>query len=254
MEWRSRSNELLTLRPVDYEDGGVHGPQHRSSAPPYRDYDFGCRVVRCIVEPVRIARKAFVASVWLCGCAASDGGSDPGATATEPTNTEDTHASESDSSTATTSDGSTTVGETGGPGGDAAAEGTTGGLPEGPACSVQVVTHAALLDPVAKGEEPGLIPTVVGDALEDYCGCHTLESTQQNVELPFARPPSGSLFLRYEDFARPYKSTTLGEASASEVRGYRMPTGSCPFPDSAADLLVKWFDDGMPDGATFEPR
>ena len=213
-------------------------------------------MVPCIVESVSRTRQALVVVLGLLGCAGSDGGSEPGGTAaaTEPMGTEDTHASDGDGSTGTTSDGSTSIGETGDPGGDAPAEGSTGGLPEGPSCSVQVVTHGVLTDPVLKGEEPGLIPTVVGDVLEDYCGCHTLESNQQNVELPFQRPPSGSLFLRYEDFGRPYKNTTLGAASASEVRGYRMPTGSCPFPDSAADLLVQWFDDGMPDGATFEPR
>jgi hypothetical protein len=138
-------------------------------------------------------------------------------------------------------------------GGVTTADESSGGLPEGPSCSVQVVTHGELFDPVAKGEGRGLIPTVVGDALEDYCGCHTLMSNAQNVEHPFLRAPAGTLFLDRQDFFKSYKGSTLGAVSETEIRGFRMPPGNCPFPDAAETLLLKWFEDGMPDGATFDP-
>jgi len=32
-----------------------------------------------------------------------------------------------------------------------------------------------------------------------------------------------------------------------------MPLGSCPKPPAIAEVLIPWFDQGMPDGATFVP-
>jgi hypothetical protein len=203
------------------------------------------------VESAELAIVVMLAS----GCSGPESTPDPAASDGAVAEGTSEDGADEDS---TSSMGSTEVGSEGATEGDVSAGVTTehdssGGLPEGPSCSVQVVTQGALFDPVTKGDGPGLIPTLVGDALEDYCGCHTLMNSAQNVELPFQRAPAGSLFLTLDDFSRSYKSTTLGEACGTEVRGYRMPTGSCPFPDSAADLIVKWFDDGMPDGATFEP-
>jgi len=130
---------------------------------------------------------------------------------------------------------------------------STGFVPTGPYCSVQNVTHDELFDPLPRGEEAGVFPAVIADALEDNCGCHTLTSGGQNVEFENLQAPGGTLFLQYADLARPFESGTLGQAIESEVRGYRMPVGSCPHPPELADVLFPWFDQGMPDGATYVP-
>jgi hypothetical protein len=207
-----------------------------------------------LVETNRLLMVLLIAS----SCSASDPVA-PGSTGEDTANVNDAESTSSDGDE-TDEPGSTSAASTGSTSGDASAADTpsdeadsSGGLPEGPSCSVQVVTHGALFDPVSKGDEVGLIPTTVGDALEDYCGCHTVMSNAQNVELPFLRPPSGSLFLSREDLLKSYKGSTLGQVSGTQIRTYKMPPGSCPFPDWAAELLTKWFDDGMPDGATFEP-
>ncbi len=132
---------------------------------------------------------------------------------------------------------------------------TSGGepLPEGPGCSVQVVTHGELFDPLPKGEEAGVFPTSVGETLEDYCGCHTLSSNAQNVEHPGLLAPGGTLFLDYADIGRAFGGGTLGQAMAEEVYGYAMPPGSCSYPSEPAAILSKWFDEGLPDGSNFTP-
>lgn len=126
-------------------------------------------------------------------------------------------------------------------------------LPEGPGCSVQVVTHGELFDPLPKGEEAGVFPVSVGEALEDYCGCHTLMSNSQNVEQTGLKAPGGSLFLEYADIGRPFGGGTLGQAMAEEVFGYGMPPGSCSYPSDPAGILQKWFEEGTPDGSNFTP-
>ncbi len=145
--------------------------------------------------------------------------------------------------------GSTAVGTS-----DGGSSSSTGKpIPDGPYCSVQVVTHGGSTDPLPKGAEPGLFPPSVGDALEDYCGCHTLDSNSQNVEHEGLAAPGGSLFMTYADLSKPYKGTTLGEALAEEVFDFAMPPGSCSFPSAPDDLLRKWFEDGLPDGSAFVP-
>lgn len=145
----------------------------------------------------------------------------------------------------------TTLPPTDGEVGDESSTGTP--LPEGPGCSVQVVTHGELFDPLPKGEEAGLFPVSVGETLEDYCGCHTLMGNEQNVEHEGLAAPGGSLFLEYADIGRPFGGGTLGQAMADEVYGYAMPPGSCSYPGDPAGILSKWFEEGMPDGTNFTP-
>ncbi|MGH1344539.1 MAG: hypothetical protein ACRBN8_23470 [Nannocystales bacterium] len=145
----------------------------------------------------------------------------------------------------------TTMPPTDGDTGDESSTGTP--LPEGPGCSVQVVTHGELFDPLPKGEDAGLFPVSVGEALEDYCGCHTLMSNAQNIEHPGLEAPGGTLFLEYADIGRSFGGGTLGQAMAEEVYGYAMPPGSCSYPGDPAGILAKWFDEGMPDGTNFSP-
>lgn len=126
-------------------------------------------------------------------------------------------------------------------------------LPEGPYCSVQVVTHGELTEPLPKGEEVGLFPTSVGHALEDFCGCHTLMTNAQNVEHGGLKAPGNTLWLEYADLQRIVDGGTLGQAMAEEVLSRGMPPGSCSYPEPAADLLEKWFAEGLPDGSNFSP-
>ena len=126
------------------------------------------------------------------------------------------------------------------------------GFPAGPTCSVQEVTEGALVDPLPKGEEPGLFPTIVGEALEDYCGCHTLMNNGQNLKYMFLNAPGGTLFLEYADMGRSFGGGTLGDAIFQQVVGNgAMPPGSCYFPEEPDAILVKWLTDGMPDGSAF---
>jgi len=129
---------------------------------------------------------------------------------------------------------------------------TTDPGPIGPGCSVQVVTQGALMEPLDKGEEAGKFPTIVGDALEDQCGCHTLQSNGQNIEFEFLKAPGGSLFTTLADMDRSFEGGTLGESMSFQVIGNQaMPPGSCSFPADDEAVLSKWFNDGLPDGATF---
>lgn len=186
-----------------------------------------------------------------------------GASTSADTDTGETPASESSSTgsagsstgPSATSPGvtsaATTLPPTGGEVGDESSTGIP--LPEGPGCSVQVVTHGELFDPLPKGEEAGLFPVSVGDTLEDYCGCHTLMSNAQNIEHSGLEAPGGTLFLEYADIGRPFGGGTLGQAMADEVYGYAMPPGSCSYPGDPAGILAKWFEEGMPDGTNFTP-
>jgi hypothetical protein len=130
---------------------------------------------------------------------------------------------------------------------------STGFVPTGPYCSVQNVTHDELFDPLPRGEQAGVFPAAIADVLEDNCGCHTLMSGGQNLEWENFQAPGGTLFLQYADLSRPFESGTLGQAIESEVRGSRMPVGSCPRPPELAEVLLPWFDQGMPDGANYVP-
>jgi hypothetical protein len=130
---------------------------------------------------------------------------------------------------------------------------STGAPIDGARCSVQVVTQGALYDPLVRGDEAGVFPTLVADTLEDACGCHTLTGGAQNVEFPELQAPGGTNFLEYAHLQNGFEASTLGAAIEAEVRGFRMPPGSCPKPPEIAEVLIPWFDQGMPDGATFVP-
>jgi len=124
--------------------------------------------------------------------------------------------------------------------------------PVGPPCSVQVVTEGALYDPLERGEAADLFPTTIADVLEDYCGCHTLRDGAENLAWPGLQAPGGTNFLTFADLDRPYGAITLGMSMHEEV-GAGMPPGSCSFLTEPRMLLVDWFDQGMPDGASYVP-
>ncbi len=214
-----------------------------------------------------IKRGRLLSVLLVASCVGDDGGNDGAGGTTTATTSTTTEANTLDSASSTGDAASSSSGSLTSPSGvttaattlpptagDAGEESSTGTpLPEGPGCSVQVVTHGELFDPLPKGEEAGLFPVSVGEALEDYCGCHTLMSNAQNVEHTGLKAPGGTLFLEYADIGRPFAGGTLGQAMAEEVLGYAMPPGSCSYPGDPASILSKWFEEDMPDGANFTP-
>lgn len=192
---------------------------------------------------------------------ACDGGSDDGEVVDGTSSTGVTASSSggtSESSSSTTGSdplpGTTTAPDPTGDPPDESSSSTGVALPEGPSCSVQVTTHGVLTDPLPRGKTEGVFHPAVADALEDWCGCHTLESNDQNVQHRGLLAPGGTLFMDFEDISRPNGGGTLGQAMAQAVADYGMPPGSCSFPSDAQALLEQWFAEGFPDGATFVPR
>lgn len=133
--------------------------------------------------------------------------------------------------------------------------GNSGNPPSNPACSVEEVTEGDVSDPLDKGDAAGQIPQLVGVVLEERCGCHTLADRTLNTKYPALLAPSGTLLLDYADLSQPLDGTTLGAVLEEEIFvSLSMPPGSCPsIPSDDLAVLQKWFDDGMPDGASFTP-
>ncbi|MEM9454806.1 MAG: hypothetical protein AAGF11_11550 [Myxococcota bacterium] len=125
----------------------------------------------------------------------------------------------------------------------------SGGGPADPACSVEEVTEGVVSDPLDKGDAAGQIPSLVGIVLEERCGCHTLADRELNTKFPALLAPGGTLFLDYGDVSG------LGASLEDAIFGtMSMPPGSCPsIPMDDRAVLAKWFMDGLPDGASFEP-
>lgn len=226
-------------------------------------------------------RCVSLALIWLAsGCISDSGTSETsetsGVSGTDPSGsggTDDTtpgtstnHDSSNTTGNGTTSDDSDptvptatqdpTTDSTSGPMPEtsSSSEGSTTDVePPPPSCSVEVVTHDELFDPLPRGEEAGVFPPEVAEAIEDYCGCHTLMNNSQNLEWPGLLAPAGSLILEYSDLDNPVDGTTLGAAMQAEIASFAMPPGSCPWPGSAAAIFSNWFDQGMPDGANYVP-
>ena len=204
-------------------------------------------------------RARWVLVLMLVGC---DGGSDDGEVVDSTSSTSGAAVStggESSGSSSSTSGSDPIPGTTTAPDptSDPVEEGSSSTgvpLPEGPSCSVQVTTHGVLTDPLPRGKTEGVFHPAIADALEDWCGCHTLENNNQNVQHPGLRAPGGTLFMDFEDMSRPNGGGTLGQAMAQAVADYGMPPGSCSFPSDAQTLLEQWFAEGFPDGANFVPQ
>lgn len=177
---------------------------------------------------------------WIAGHGPSGGGDDSA-------DTEATSTGGGTEGGVTGDDGGSTS-DDGGPVGD-------DGGPSYPRCSVEGVTAGEVSNPLDKGDEAGRFPLVVGEALEANCGCHTLANRNLNTELPGLLAPGGTLFLEYADMSRPAGGTTLGLLIEEAVFGsFSMPPGSCPAMSSDdTAVLQAWFDQGLPDGADFNP-
>ncbi len=218
-----------------------------------------------ILATMRGRGVGVLAVVCLQGACLADGSSETGeawvgiATSSSSTSTEASDSSSTSSPSMTESSSGTDAGSSEGSSsgsttespGDADGGGGGGGPPPlGPACSVQEVTRGDEYNPLTRGEA-GQFPVEVANALEDYCGCHTLANNRQNIEWEFLRPPGNTLFLAYDDLSRSYEGSTLGQAMAVAVAG-GMPPGSCPHPEEPLALLAAWFQEGMPDAVEYE--
>lgn len=125
--------------------------------------------------------------------------------------------------------------------------------PEGPPCSVQEVTQGVLVDPLERGDDA--YPDDVAEALEDYCGCHTINNGGQNIKWEYLKAPGGTLFTQFSHLQNGCcGGMSLGDAMAWQVvMSHSMPPGSCYFPPEPDELLSKWFNDGLPTGSTWVP-
>lgn len=181
---------------------------------------------------------------WIAGYGPDGAGTGPGGTGGTQGTGSGSGSADSEGSTGTS-----------GPGPDTAPDDSDDGGPSVPRCSVAGVTAGVVTDPLDKGDEAGRFPQVVGEALEANCGCHTLADRELNTELPFLLAPAGTLFLEHADMARPAGGTSLGLLMEDAVFGtFSMPPGTCSaMPANDTAVLLKWFEDGLPDGARFVP-
>lgn len=203
---------------------------------------------------VRRRRALVVAIAILVACTSASPSGDEGSSSTVDTGASSSAGDTSTSTTTTATTSFTTTSATSITTTAGDDDSSTGMPPiDGYPCSVQVVTDGAIYDPLVRGDGAGVFPPVVADALEDACGCHTLTGGAQNLHWPELQAPGGTNFVQYGDLMNVFEGGTLGQAIESEVRGFRMPVGSCPKPMEIAEVLVPWFDQGMPDGATFVP-
>lgn len=139
---------------------------------------------------------------------------------------------------------------------------TGGGEPV--SCALSAVNPEAE-SPVVAGDGVGMIPSSIGTALEENCGCHYSDSVSDPI-LYF--PYSGGTQLQtLGNFTSNYagaNSTYSGMPAWVAVRDRvvvqgTMPTATCETESggviSAADLALfeAWFDQGVPDGSSFTP-
>lgn len=187
-----------------------------------------------------------------CGMTGDEGGApDSDGSTTQSGATETTAVGSSSSSGALPQTGSTTTNPTGPVAEESSSSGSP--VPDGPPCSVEVTSHGVLFDPLPRGDMPGVFPPSIADALENSCGCHTLESNAQNLEHTGLLAPGGTLFLEYADMHRPAGDGTFGQRLQDAIDDGGMPPGSCSFPEEREALLNQWFSEGMPDGSVFVP-
>lgn len=118
--------------------------------------------------------------------------------------------------------------------------------------------------PVVSGDDAGVIPSSIGTALEENCGCHYTDS----ASAPYFPYSGGTQLQTLENFTGPYaggNSTYMGMPAWMAVQDRvitqgTMPTvGVCETEDggtmTAEDfaLFEAWFDQEVPDGASFTP-
>ncbi len=145
---------------------------------------------------------------------------------------------------------------------------TTGPPPPPELCSLEAVDPLADPSVVEMGDEEGLLPTVIGEALLRNCGCHYSDDPDVNVDYM----SDAVLINTWADFHVPFvgvfpmgfEDRMVWEATAVRVVDQMpvpMPAFECDvegeegvITESDKALFEAWFDAGAPDGANFPIR
>lgn len=143
---------------------------------------------------------------------------------------------------------------------------TTGPPPPPKLCSLEAVDPGADPSVVEMGDEEGLLPTVIGEALLRNCGCHY--SDEPDVAVDYLS--DAVLINTWADFHVPfvgvfpmgYEDRMVWEATRVRVveqLPVPMPSIECDvegeegvITEADKALFEAWFDAGAPDGASFE--
>lgn len=145
---------------------------------------------------------------------------------------------------------------------------TTGPPPPPELCSLEAVDPLADPSIVEMGDEEGLLPTVIGEALLRNCGCHYSDDPDVNVDYL----SDAVLINTWADFHVPFvgifpmgfEDRMVWEATAVRVveqMPVPMPAFECDvegedgvITEADRALFEAWFDAGAPDGANWPPR
>lgn len=145
---------------------------------------------------------------------------------------------------------------------------TTGPPPPPELCSLEAVDPLADPSIVEMGDEEGLLPTVIGEALLRNCGCHYSDDPDVNVDYL----SDAVLINTWADFHVPFvgifpmgfEDRMVWEATAVRVveqMPVPMPAFECDvegeegvITEADKALFEAWFDAGAPDGANWPPR
>lgn len=127
-------------------------------------------------------------------------------------------------------------------------------------CSIDAVAPG-VRSPVVMGDRAGMLPTEIGQIVEDFCGCHLVENNDQLVELtPEYNGPIRLTTL--EEFHAPFQGQpTYRVVELRSITQLNMPPvyhcdtldfGSLP--TDAYEAMADWVDAGAPDGASWPRR
>ena len=117
--------------------------------------------------------------------------------------------------------------------------------------------------PVVAGDGEGMIPTIVGAALNRNCGCHYTTSPEMGVPGYVGDVQFATLEQFVADYNGPnpnYEGMPVAGAVLDRVMmtdGLVMPPAYCMFPDGTTILsddrmlLIAWIEAGVPDAPTF---
>ncbi len=130
-------------------------------------------------------------------------------------------------------------------------------------CALSVI-DSSVANPIVSGDEAGVIPTFIGEALERNCGCHYVTEADPPY-IPFS---AGTQLQTLENFTNDYAGgNTMYDGMPAwmavqdrVVTQMTMPTIGVCVTDEGTSLTERdlglfhaWFEQGAPDGATFEP-
>jgi len=164
--------------------------------------------------------------------------------------------------------GSSSTGSEGSTGAPTTVDPTTGPPPPPELCSLEAVDPLADPSVVEMGDEEGLLPTVIGEALLRNCGCHYSDDPDVHVDYM----SDAVLINTWADFHVPFvgvfpmgfEDRMVWEATAVRVveqMPVPMPAFECDvegedgvITEADRALFEAWFDAGAPDGANFPVR